>query len=52
VLNFDKWIGAEEEPWEDKYKEIEENWTDFLNLKAPNPGAFKFYFRLLSVLTR
>ena len=29
VLNFDNWIGADEEPWAEDLKEIEENWEDF-----------------------
>ena len=29
VLNFDTWIGADEEQWEDELKEIEDNWSDY-----------------------
>jgi hypothetical protein len=29
ILNFDSWIGADEEPWEKELKEIEENWGDY-----------------------
>lgn len=29
ILNFDSWIGADEEPWEEDSKEIDENWGDY-----------------------
>jgi len=29
LLNFDSWIGADEEPWEEKSKEIDENWDEY-----------------------
>jgi hypothetical protein len=29
ILNFDNWIGADEEPWEEESKEIDENWGDY-----------------------
>jgi hypothetical protein len=29
LLNFDSWIGADEEPWEEEAKEIDENWDDY-----------------------
>ncbi len=29
VINFDSWIGADEEPWEEELKEIDENWEDY-----------------------
>lgn len=29
LLNFDSWIGADEEPWEEELKEIDENWDDY-----------------------
>ena len=29
LLNFDNWIGADEEPWEEESKEIDENWDDY-----------------------
>ena len=29
LLNFDSWIGADEEPWEEESKEIDENWDDY-----------------------
>ncbi len=29
LLNFDNWIGADEEPWEEESKEIDENLDDY-----------------------
>ena len=29
ILNFDSWIGADEELWEEESKEIDENWGDY-----------------------
>ena len=29
ILNFYSWIGADEEPWEEELKEIDENWGDY-----------------------
>ncbi len=29
ILNFDSWIGADEEPWEEDSKEIDNNWDDY-----------------------
>lgn len=29
ILNFDSWIGADEEPWEEESNEIDENWSDY-----------------------
>ncbi len=29
ILNFDSWIGADEEPWEDETKKIDKNWSDY-----------------------
>ncbi len=29
ILNFDSCIGADEEPWEEESKEIDENWDDY-----------------------
>ena len=29
LLNFDSYIGADEEPWEEFSKEIDENWADY-----------------------
>ncbi|MCK4346279.1 MAG: hypothetical protein KAX05_13430 [Bacteroidales bacterium] len=34
VLNFDSWIGADEEPWEEELKEIDENWSDYFEFKG------------------
>lgn len=33
ILNFDNWLGADEEPWEDEIKEIEENWMDLFEFE-------------------
>jgi hypothetical protein len=30
IINFDSWIGADEEPWEEDIKEIEENWDNYV----------------------
>ncbi|MFA7493264.1 MAG: UPF0158 family protein [Proteiniphilum sp.] len=29
ILNFNNWIGADEEPWEKELEEIEEHWDDY-----------------------
>jgi hypothetical protein len=29
IINFNSWIGADEEPWEKESKEIENNWGDY-----------------------
>ena len=29
ILNFNNWIGADEEPWEEELEEIEEHWDDY-----------------------
>jgi hypothetical protein len=29
IINFDSWIGADEELWEEELNEIEENWGDY-----------------------
>lgn len=29
ILNFDSWIGADEEPWEEESKTIDETWGDY-----------------------
>jgi len=31
--NFDNLIGAEEEPWEEESKEIDENWADYFEFE-------------------
>jgi len=33
ILNFDSWIGADEEPWTEENKEIEENWGDYFEFE-------------------
>jgi len=33
-MNFDSWIGADEEPWEEDMKEIEENWQDYVEFEG------------------
>jgi hypothetical protein len=33
VINFDSWIGADEEPWEEDIKEIEENWDNYIEFE-------------------
>jgi hypothetical protein len=34
LLNFDSWIGADEEPWEKGSKEIEVNWADYFEFEG------------------
>jgi hypothetical protein len=34
LLNFDNWIGADEEPWEAESKEIDENWEDYFEFEG------------------
>lgn len=34
ILNFDSWPGADEEPWEEEQKEIEENWSDYYEFEG------------------
>jgi len=34
LLNFDSWIGADEEPWEEESKKIDENWTDYFEFEG------------------
>ncbi len=29
LLNFNSWMGADEEPWEEEAEEIENNWPDY-----------------------
>ncbi len=33
ILNFDSWIGADEEPWEEDLKELDENWSDYIEFE-------------------
>jgi hypothetical protein len=34
LLNFDRWIGADVEPWEEEYQEIDENWGDYFEFEG------------------
>lgn len=34
LLNFDNWMGADEEPWEEESKEIDENWDDYFEFEG------------------
>jgi hypothetical protein len=34
LLNFDNWIGADEEIWEEESKEIDENWDDYFEFEG------------------
>jgi hypothetical protein len=34
LLNLDSWIGADEELWEEEYKEIDDNWADYFEFKG------------------
>jgi len=34
LLNFDSWIGADEEPWEEESKEIDDNWVDYFEFEG------------------
>ena len=34
IINFDSWIGADEEPWEDELKEVEKNWSDYFEFEG------------------
>ena len=34
VLNFDSWIGADEEPWMEEYKEIDDNRADYFEFEG------------------
>ena len=34
IINFDNWIGADEEPWEEDTKEIEENWDNYVEFEG------------------
>ena len=34
ILNFDSWIGADEEPWEEESKEIDENLGDYFEFEG------------------
>lgn len=34
IINSDNWIGADEEPWEEVWNEIEDNWDDYFEFKG------------------
>jgi hypothetical protein len=34
IINFDSWIEADAEPWEEELKEIDENWGDYFEFKG------------------
>ncbi len=34
ILNFDSWIGADEETWEEDSKEIDDNWNDYFEFEG------------------
>ncbi|HOY30580.1 MAG TPA: UPF0158 family protein [Bacteroidales bacterium] len=34
IINFDRWIGADEEPWEEEAHEIDDNWDDYSEFKG------------------
>jgi len=34
LLDFDSWIGADEELWEEESKEIDENWDDYFEFEG------------------
>ncbi len=34
ILNFDSWIGADKEPWEEELNEIDENWGDYFEFDS------------------
>jgi hypothetical protein len=34
ILNFDSWIGADEEPWEEDMKKIEKNREDYMEFEG------------------
>jgi hypothetical protein len=34
LLNFDSWMGADEKPWEEEFKEIDENWDDYFEFEG------------------
>lgn len=34
ILNFDSWLGADEEPWEEELQEINENWGDYIEFEG------------------
>jgi hypothetical protein len=34
LLNFDSWIGADEELWQEDSKEIDDNWADYFQFEG------------------
>lgn len=32
VINFDKWLGGDEDPWAEVTKELEENWDKYIEV--------------------
>ena len=38
ILNFNSWINADEETWEEELREIEENWSDFYEFENMTSG--------------
>lgn len=34
IIDFDSWIDADEEPWDKDLKEIEENWSDYIEFEG------------------
>lgn len=34
IINFDNYIGGDEEPWEEDIKEIEDNWEDYFEFEG------------------
>lgn len=36
IIDLDSWIGADEEPWEEDIKEIEENYEDYIAFDRMN----------------
>lgn len=32
VINFDKWLGGDEDPWTEVTKELEENWDKYIEV--------------------
>jgi hypothetical protein len=34
ILNFDRWMGADREPWEEESKEIDDNRTDYYEFEG------------------
>ena len=42
LLNTDKWIGADFEPWEEDSEQIDENWADYFEFESfDTHGSFR-----------